>query len=250
MQQRRFRPGDVLDDYCPRERRITDHAIVAMIDDHIKQTRCVVCDAEHEYKDGKVPPRRKKPPAGLFTQVLDGLQGTQPARVPAQVQAPVLGPADGDVVAAPAVADTLAVPEPVIAMRAGEVVQQPEAMAAVAESVPEPAPTDQDPEAAPRREEGLWRRPLIRAALPRPDGQPPPQTRPAPDFTVRQPSNNRPHRHGRRRGAADQGQSGGYGPMRFGRGAQGHGGSGHGQGQGQGQGAGRSRRRRGGKKNH
>ena len=76
MQQRRFRPGDVLDDYCPRERRITDHAIVAMIDDHIKQTRCVVCDAEHEYKEGKVPPqRRKRPQAALFSQVLDGLQG-------------------------------------------------------------------------------------------------------------------------------------------------------------------------------
>ena len=82
MQQRRFRPGDVLDDYCPRERRITDHAIVAMIDDHIKQTRCVVCDAEHEYKEGKVPPqRRKKPQAALFTQVLDGLQGPQAARL-------------------------------------------------------------------------------------------------------------------------------------------------------------------------
>ena len=64
MQQRRFRPGDVLDDYCPRERRITDHAIVAMIDDNIKQTRCVVCDVEHEYKQGKVPPQRRKKTAG------------------------------------------------------------------------------------------------------------------------------------------------------------------------------------------
>src|ERR671912_1387157 len=78
MQDRRYRPGDVLDDYCPRERRITDHAIVAMIDDHIKQTRCVVCDAEHEYKEGKVPPqRRKRPQAALFSQVLEGLQGPQ-----------------------------------------------------------------------------------------------------------------------------------------------------------------------------
>ena len=82
MQQRRFRPGDVLDDYCPRERRITDHAIVAMIDDNIKQTRCVVCDAEHEYKQGKVPAqRRKKPQPALFTQVLEGLQGRRPARL-------------------------------------------------------------------------------------------------------------------------------------------------------------------------
>src|SRR5688572_16919758 len=80
MQQRRLRPGDVLDDYCPRERRITDHAIVAMIEDHIKQTRCVVCDAEHEYKEAKVPAqRRKKAQAALFTQVLDGLQAPHPA---------------------------------------------------------------------------------------------------------------------------------------------------------------------------
>ena len=58
MQDRRYRPGDVLDDYCPRERRITDHAIVAMIDDEIRQTRCGICDAEHEYKGGKVPAPR------------------------------------------------------------------------------------------------------------------------------------------------------------------------------------------------
>src|SRR5262245_55520543 len=64
MQQRRVRLGDVLDDYCPRERRITNHAVVAMIEDEVKQTRCTTCDAEHEYKHAKVPaPRRKKPAA-------------------------------------------------------------------------------------------------------------------------------------------------------------------------------------------
>ena len=40
MQQRRLRLGDILDDYCPRERRITNHAVVAMIEDEVKQTRC------------------------------------------------------------------------------------------------------------------------------------------------------------------------------------------------------------------
>ena len=66
MQQRRLRLGDVLDDYCPRERRITNHAVVAMIEDDVKQTRCTTCDAEHEYKHAKVPPpRRKKPVAAV-----------------------------------------------------------------------------------------------------------------------------------------------------------------------------------------
>jgi len=61
MQQRRLRLGDILDDYCPRERRITNHAVVAMIDDEVKQTRCTTCDADHEYKQARVPaPRRKK----------------------------------------------------------------------------------------------------------------------------------------------------------------------------------------------
>src|SRR5687767_13802251 len=60
MQQRRLRLGDILDDYCPRERRITNHAVVAMIEDKVKQTRCTTCDADHEYKAAKVPPPRRK----------------------------------------------------------------------------------------------------------------------------------------------------------------------------------------------
>ena len=55
MQQRRPRLGDVLDDYCPRERRVTNHVVVAMIEDDVKQTRCSTCDAEHDYKQARVP---------------------------------------------------------------------------------------------------------------------------------------------------------------------------------------------------
>jgi hypothetical protein len=66
MQQRRPRLGDVLDDYCPRERRVTNHVVVAMIEDDVKQTRCSTCDAEHEYKQARVPsPRRPKSVAAL-----------------------------------------------------------------------------------------------------------------------------------------------------------------------------------------
>ena len=58
MQQRQPRLGDILDDYCPRERRLTNHAVVAMIDGDVKQTRCTTCDAEHEYKHARVPRQR------------------------------------------------------------------------------------------------------------------------------------------------------------------------------------------------
>src|ERR1051326_4871720 len=70
MQQRQPRLGDVLDDYCPRERRVTNHVVVAMIGDDVKQTRCTTCDADHEYKQAKVPRVRRKtePPAALAAQ--------------------------------------------------------------------------------------------------------------------------------------------------------------------------------------
>src|SRR4051795_11829109 len=74
MQQRQLRLGDILDDYCPRERRLTNHAVVAMVGDTVKQTRCTTCDAEHEYKHAKVPRQRRKSetPAALYAQVAAG----------------------------------------------------------------------------------------------------------------------------------------------------------------------------------
>ena len=71
MDQRQLRLGDTLDDYCPRERRLTNHVVVAMIGDDVKQTRCSTCDADHPYKHARVPrPRRKSEPAALYAQVL------------------------------------------------------------------------------------------------------------------------------------------------------------------------------------
>jgi len=74
MQQRQLRLGDILDDYCTRERRLTNHAVVAMVGNDVKQTRCTTCDTEHEYKHAKVPRQRRKSdsPAALFAQVVAG----------------------------------------------------------------------------------------------------------------------------------------------------------------------------------
>jgi hypothetical protein len=211
MQQRRLGPGDVLDDYCPRERRVTDHAIVAMIDDTIQQTRCVVCDAEHDYKHAKVPPQRKKKAPALFNQVLDGLKA--PAR-PAHV--PEIPDEQPDIV--PEVEATESAP--LVAMPVVDEVSHPE---------PEtPAVMDEPPVDAPTAEpiEGpLFRRQLIRAALPRPEGTTPP-ARAIPEFTIRQPGGR--HRHGGRRRGQGQGQ-GFNGPMRFGRDGYGQRSNGHGR---------------------
>ena len=254
MQQRRFRPGDVLDDYCPRERRITDHAVVAMIDDTIKQTRCCVCDAEHEFKNGKLPAqRRRKGQSALFTQVLEGLQGPHPARLShpdADAELTVVPdlsdhPQTPDAAATfePLTAEIAALPETQVSpdepsSNNGHSTRLPAAIA-----IDDAAMTDEAP-----IEEGPVRRSLIRATLPRPEGQAPP-ARVIPEFTIRQPNHGR-GRHGRRRGGQMHSQ-GNQGPMRFGRSGHGNGQS-HGQGQGQGHGqrshGGRNRSRRGGKK--
>ena len=82
MQQRQPRLGDIVDDYCPRERRITNHAVVAMVGEAVKQTRCTTCDADHEYKHAKVPPQRRKKEEGgvLYQQVLAGMPSRLPPR--------------------------------------------------------------------------------------------------------------------------------------------------------------------------
>jgi hypothetical protein len=78
MEQRRLRLGDILDDYCPRERRVTNHAVVAMVEEDVKQTRCTTCDAEHVYKGGREPRRRKKAePGALYREVLAGMPDTE-----------------------------------------------------------------------------------------------------------------------------------------------------------------------------
>ncbi len=86
MEQRRLRLGDILDDYCPRERRVTNHAVVAMVEDKVQQTRCTTCDAEHVYKGAKEPRRRsrKDSPEGLFREVLAGMPDGEgaPAAIP------------------------------------------------------------------------------------------------------------------------------------------------------------------------
>lgn len=158
MQQRRLRLGDILDDYCPRERRITNHAVVAMIDDQVKQTRCATCDADHEYKAAKVPaPRRKRPDAAAG----DPAEG---------LLRPPTGPADVEPVAEVPAAD--------------------EATSDTFETPPSPddSGADDEPLAADADDgnsDGPVHRRLIRATLPRQDGQAP--ERRSPDFTVRQP---------------------------------------------------------------
>jgi hypothetical protein len=204
MQQRRVRLGDVLDDYCPRERRITNHAVVAMIEDDVKQTRCTTCDAEHEYKHAKVPaPRRKKPVAPV-------------AAAPVEATDSMLAAAEESV--SETLDDTID-EAPVLSTEAMDVAKEPE-------------PVESE-EAAPPVADDEWpvHRPLIRATLPRPEGQAP-ERKPT-DFTIRQTGGrfegqrNGNKSRGNRQGRQAQGQASGQ--SRFGSSRQGsrHGGGQH-----------------------
>ncbi len=209
MQQRRLRLGDILDDYCPRERRITNHAIVAMIDDEVKQTRCTTCDADHEYKQARIPPPRRKkdaPPATLTEMPTHDHEETLHEHTEHAEHAD-----EGPFLEA----------EPVEAAPI-----EAEAAASLDEHASE---NGADADEHVPDDDGPVHRRLIRATLPRPEGQAP--ERKTPDFTIRQPGRggrefdgNRAgggggggQRHGRGRRAGARGPQGSFsGPARFG----------------------------------
>jgi hypothetical protein len=174
QQQRQLRLGDILDDYCPRERRVTNHAVVAMVGADVKQTRCTTCDAEHEYKHAKVPRQRRKSesPAALYTQVA----ANAPKRVAHEHEPP---PEHEN---HETTEESAIVPEE--ATEAPPDVPRPDVLAS--ESGDADATDADESDAVRDEEEGPVHRPLIRASLPRPEGQPPP-ARPIPEFTIRQP---------------------------------------------------------------
>jgi len=217
MQTRRLRLGDVVDDYCPRERRLSNHVIVAMVDDTIKQTRCSTCDFEHPYKEAKVPARRKKKDGteALFQQVLENVierpasAGADAAALPApsltassvaSPNPPGPNPSGAALATSPPAA---AVPAP--ATRTPRGVLRPngaardaqddagETLAAAAGA--SPAGSGSEPPAAERPVEEdapLHRRTLIRATLPRTVGDVP--VRQIPSFTVREAAAARPNK--------------------------------------------------------
>ena len=185
MEQRRLRLGDILDDYCPRERRVTNHAVVAMIEEDVKQTRCTTCDAEHTYKGAREPRRRsrKDSPEGLFREVLAGMpdDGVPAAIVAAEPRGEDLRSVDE--LQAALAADEPQPLEPVAAGAAEEEVEPPAALV----------------------DEAPFHRRLIRAQLPRTEGHK--EVRQEPDFTIRSHNNGRGHFRGMR-GQGGAGQPG------------------------------------------
>ena len=190
MLPRQLRVGDLVDDYCPRERRLSDHAIVAMVGDDVRQVRCTACDTEHEYRGGKARVSRKKKP------VLPPPSMTAPA--------PLLPAVDEAQDAEPDAARGTPAATPT----------EPAAAQAAAEQAAEP----EEPGDAQPGQDGPFHRRLIRATLPRIEGDVP--ARPIPEFTMHKANapggNRRPFRQGG--GGGQGGQGGRPGGMRYGQG--------------------------------
>jgi hypothetical protein len=220
MEQRPLRLGDIVDDYCPRERRVTNHAIVAIVEDVIRQTRCSTCDTEHVYKAAREPRLRKKPGSELVDER---------AR-----------PGAGETAGSPPAAES-----PVTPVAASGETNAPDG---------DPPPVTPSADADDRGPDAwLAHRQLIRATLPRSDtDQPTP--RPIPEFTMHRQAYGRPFRgHGRH---GHSGASNGFDHDRQGNGNDNRGNHGNhgnfgngspGNGQPRPAGGGRRRRRRGGR---
>jgi hypothetical protein len=68
-----LRLGDVIDDYCVKCRRLTNHAIVSIVNGAAAKVRCRTCYHDHDYRHEIAPPTKKElKQAELYKQVLAG----------------------------------------------------------------------------------------------------------------------------------------------------------------------------------
>ncbi|MDQ6760307.1 MAG: hypothetical protein M3Z32_10650 [Acidobacteriota bacterium] len=55
-----LRLGDVIDDHCIKCRRVTNHAIVSLVDGKAAKVRCRTCYHDHDYRNEQAPPTKKE----------------------------------------------------------------------------------------------------------------------------------------------------------------------------------------------
>lgn len=54
-----LRLGDELDDYCVKCRRLTNHAVVSLMEGAAAKVRCKSCYSDHDYRHEQAPPSKK-----------------------------------------------------------------------------------------------------------------------------------------------------------------------------------------------
>jgi hypothetical protein len=87
-----LRLGDVIDDYCIKCRRLTNHAIVSIVNEEVAKVRCRSCYHDHTYQHEQIPPSKKDlKKLELFNAVLATVD-PEAAAVTAAADAPPADP--------------------------------------------------------------------------------------------------------------------------------------------------------------
>jgi hypothetical protein len=69
-----FRLGDIIDDHCIKCRRVTNHAIVSLVNGEPAKVRCRTCYHDHDYRHEIAPPSKKDlKKQELFKEVLSSV---------------------------------------------------------------------------------------------------------------------------------------------------------------------------------
>jgi hypothetical protein len=77
------RLGDVIDDFCVKCKRITNHSIVSLLNGEPAKVRCRTCYSDHDYRHEKAPPsKRELKKQELFKQVLSSVDSEESAATP------------------------------------------------------------------------------------------------------------------------------------------------------------------------
>ena len=65
------RLGDIIDDFCIKCKRLTNHQVVSMLGSEPAKVRCRTCYSDHDYRHEQPPPPKVDArKAALFNEVL------------------------------------------------------------------------------------------------------------------------------------------------------------------------------------
>ena len=82
------RLGDIIDDYCPRCRLLSNHSVAALIGEEVKKVICRTCNHSHDFKHGRGG-EKKKAKLSAYDQVLASVLAGKAMETPTKIEPPV-----------------------------------------------------------------------------------------------------------------------------------------------------------------
>jgi hypothetical protein len=84
---RGLRLGDIIDDWCVKCRRLTNHAIVSLVEAEAAKVRCRSCYSDHNYLREIAPPSKKELKKLADAALLvENPEGAEPLSSPAKTE--------------------------------------------------------------------------------------------------------------------------------------------------------------------